>query len=323
MGKKLSNHERACVLSKEILDGFADDKKLSLLLQKASQLASFTGDADGKRWIDKEIVGDFDFRSLDDYSTALAHKRVYIKGNNITDPVDTLEEEIKTLKTRLSAAQDRNVSIQSSNPNQYVHAPLGNACERNSIMQDITKRSRIISSIRGRLFKYVNDTNHSLNFSEASSNIFSEIRKNVDTNLKKIAPAALEELSTAHNLVNSAKSTDWSNLASSCRRFFMQLADIVSPATNEEIETKDGKKVKLTKEKYRLRLKTFIVGQDPEDATARDTAEFVFELLDSVNRVCAKGDKKKIKKDTAEKIIIYSYLLAHEIVLRHMQGGTK
>ncbi len=65
------------------------------------------------------------------------------------------------------------------------------------------------------------------------------------------------------------------------------------------------------------------MGQDPEDATARDTAEFVFELLDSVNRVCAKGDKKKIKKDTAEKIIIYSYLLAHEIVLRHMQGGTK
>ena len=66
MGKNLTKHQRACVLSKEILDDFASGKKLSALLQKSASLARLTGDTINQDWIDKEITADFNPSDVND-----------------------------------------------------------------------------------------------------------------------------------------------------------------------------------------------------------------------------------------------------------------
>jgi hypothetical protein len=69
------------------------------------------------------------------------------KGQETTEvaytvSVSQLEQEIKTGEAQLSAAADRNVSISSANPNQYVMAPIGNAVERSKLGSGLITSSR-------------------------------------------------------------------------------------------------------------------------------------------------------------------------------------
>lgn len=313
MGKKLTNHERACLLSKEILEEFYKGESLNKLLQKAALLAQYTADVENKLWIDKELTGTFDKER--DALIILQNGRLWGTDIYRLEHVEVLESMIEVLKIRLSAATDPDISYTPASPYQH-YTPHSNQAERNSITESIRINQSIISRIKSRLYAYIQNTYYSLNFTEIVSEIFTSIRKNVELKLKKFAPDALIELSTAYNLVNSQNHANWSNVASGCRRILMQVADIVYPPTDEEYERVIVKtvKLKLNKENYRYRILKFLKGQGVEDSLSRDTSEYIFEILDSVGRLSAKGDKNIIDKSVAEKILIYTYILLFEIL---------
>lgn len=318
MGKMLSKKDRAAILSNEILDNFHKDKLITIL-QKSSQLARLVDDSENQKWIDKEIIGDFHKSDPEDVAILYSNARVWPNGNlkdsvYYLDHIDTLKTMIETLKIRMQSAKDRDVYISSSAPDQWVHPPAGNMLERNSILKDIRIFEGIRSRIKGRLYDFVLSTSQALNFSEITIEIFSKIKKIVEIKLKKIAPKTLTELMTAYGHVNSSNHPDWSNVASGCRRIIIQIADVVYPADNKEVKRPNGELIELNKENYRYRIREFLKGNKQNLAIARDTNEYLFQLIDSVSRLSANGDKHIINQETAEKILIYTYLLLFDIL---------
>ncbi len=314
MGKNLTKHQPACILSKEILDEFANENKtLSSLLQKSSLLARLIDDAENQLWIDKEISANFDTSNSDDLKIIISNGRLWTGGNYRLEDIETLETMIDTYKIRLSSAKDPNISYTPTGGLDW-YRPHNNSLERNKIEESIRINQSILSKIKGRLYSFVRDTYYVLNFSEITTEIFSSIKKYTEAKLKNFAPEALLELTSAYNAVNSKKKPDWSNVASGCRRILIKMADIVYPPTEKTIQTKNNTTVKLDGEHYRLRINEFLKGKSKEDTLSRDTTKYLFEMLDSLDRLNAKGDKNFITKDTAEKILIYTYLVLFEII---------
>ncbi|MDP3957160.1 MAG: hypothetical protein Q8Q10_01515 [bacterium] len=321
MGKKLTKLDRASILAHEILDDFANDAKLSNLLRKSAQLARLSGDFSNQLWIDKEVSGNFYISGKEDLDMLTRNGRVWGLPDKQTfrlEHIETLEESIETAKLRLSASADPNISISSANVNQYVVPPHGNMLERSSLSEAIRVNRAILSRIKGRLYDFVMTTNHALNLSGVASEVFSEVRKNVEAKLKIHAPEVLKEIATAYEGTNSVSEPSWSNVASGCRRVLMRIADIVYPPSSEKVKTKSGEVVTLDAEHYRLRLTQFLKGRSAEEDLAFDTAEYVSELLDSVSRLHAKGDKNTVSQKTAKKILIYTYLLLDEILEKYL-----
>jgi hypothetical protein len=315
MGKHLTKHERACVISKEILDDFARGEKLSKLLQKAALLARLTDDSENLKWIDKEITGVFDKER--DAQIILQNGRLWGTDIYRLDHVEVLETMIESQNIRLAAASDPDISYTPASPYQH-YTPHSNQVERYGIAESIRINQSILSRINGLLYTYVQNTYYTLNYSEVVTEIFSSTKKRVELELKKIAPESLTELMTAYNLVNSNNHANWSNVASSCRRVLMQIADKIYPPSEKTVEDKKGKKIKLDADHWRLRIKEHLKGQKYENAISRDTLEYLSELIDSVGRLCAEGDKKisRIDKSVAEKILFYTYLILADILER-------
>lgn len=322
MGKKLSKHERACLLSKEILDDFVKGEKLSLLLQKSASLARLTDDASNQNWIDKEITASFDPMNTNDLANIFLNGRYWTQDSKPLyklEHIEVLEQLIESENIRLSAANDPNISYTPKSQWDMYH-PHSNVFERTQIIESIKNMQMILSKIRGRLYQFVLNNNYVLNMSEIVTEIFSTIRKEVENKLKTFAPNTLTELSTAYNSVNSNNQANWSNAASGCRRILMQTADKVAPPAGKKIKLSDGRE-KPDTELYRQRLKNWFKVSKTEDAITHDTSEYLFELLDSVDRLNAKGDKNIIEKSTAEKILIYTYLLLFDILKRVKKVG--
>lgn len=321
MGKKLSKHDRACKLSKEILDDFVKEEKLSTLLQKSASLARLTDDIDNQKWIDKEITASLSQANPDDFSDIIVNGRCWTQGSatNSTsiyrlEHVEVLEKMIEAEKIRLSSANDPNISYSPKSTWDTYH-PHSNSLERTQIVESIRQNQMILSKIKGRLQQFVLNTYYVLNFSDIVNEIFSAVQKQVEIKLKTFAPDTLAELTTAYNAVNSNNKANWSNIASGCRRILIQIADKVSPPTGKKIKLDNGKEESDTK-LYRRRLKKWLDSSKTEDAITQDTSEYLFELLDSVDRLNAKGDKNVIDKSTAEKILIYTYLILSDIIKR-------
>jgi len=110
----------------------------------------------------------------EDASTKEITRRAY------TDSVERLEASLELQKTRLAAAHDQPVSISSANPNQYVHGPIGNFNERNSVTNSATTTAERLAARRAFLYAYVLERNLELRVSAPAESLFSDRRAAVD-----------------------------------------------------------------------------------------------------------------------------------------------
>jgi len=314
MGKKLSNHERACKLSKEILDDFARGEKLSLMLQKTSQLVRFTGDINDQKWINKEITGLFYKTNPDDVSIMIQNGRLWGVGDYKTEHVEVLEESIETQKIRLASTKDPNISYSPiSKFDQYK--PHSNQLERNIISETIRVNQAILSRIKGRLYKYVQEKYYSLNFTEIATEAFSTIKKEVESKLDKVIPNCIGDLVLTYENLNSNNKKKWSLVATSCRKILITAADHLEPPKNEMVKCDDGVK-RNDKHLYRKRLIKWIRKHHKNKrGISEGNLKYLEGLIGAVDGKSADGNKRDFdNKRVAEKIVIYTYLFLEEII---------
>ena len=68
--------------------------------------------------------------------------------------VGEAEARVAAYKLRLTAAEDRPVSISSANPTQYVMAPIGNYHERQQIEKNIIHHQQIVEKVRADFYQW-------------------------------------------------------------------------------------------------------------------------------------------------------------------------
>ena len=238
-------------------------------------------------------------------------KREYMKPQLIGE----LEKGNETALVRLGSTNDPAISISSSNPNQYVTAPIGNRAERKSLYDAINTNNSLIIKVAGHLYDYMLNIRNSIVYGDFIETTFEEYKKNVDIVLAQKCPDSIKRLSSAYDNIKSDNPQSWNNALHSCRRLIEDLADALYPA-REPIEI-NGKIIELSKNKYKNRLVQYIK-ENSKSKTMRDivtsSLEKICSELDSIYDSTNKGSHDDLTKDEAVRYLIHIYMLVSDII---------
>lgn len=232
-----------------------------------------------------------------------------------SDLIGELEKENETAIVHLSASKDANISVSSSNPNQYVHVPIGNRMERIDTSKRINKNNERITKVVGCLYDYMLNIRNSIVYGDFVETTFEEYKDGVDNTLASKCPEAIKRLSSAYENISSDNPQSWNNALHSCRRLIEDLADALYPPRESVFD--GGKEIVLSKEKYKNRLVQYIK-ENAKSKTMRDivvsSLEKICKELDSIYDSTNKGSHDDLTKEEAVRYLIHVYLLASDII---------
>lgn len=233
------------------------------------------------------------------------------------ESIEQLEHQIEIGKVGLTAAQDRDISVSSANPNQFVMAPLGNVMERQSLHRQITTASQRLASRRALIYEFASRRHYELKFSGVAQNVFSAVRDTIDLYIGEVIPEAIQKFASVHDNLRSRNPEDWSNAVHSCRRILQALADALFPPQAEDRLAGDGKRIKLGPDNYINRLICFA---EDNSGSARFSSLvgshicFLGDRLDAVFRAAQKGSHAVVSREEANRYVVYTYMIVGDIV---------
>lgn len=298
---------------------------LSKVITKALRLARLVGDTSAMKWLNLEFSG---------YSTnplgvppeewtigarSLRHFQEKDKNNTIQtymrlESVGRIEAEIEGARNQLQVCVDPNISVTSSNPNQYVFSPAGNSFERNNLRSGIVKWTSVLERVKSSIYNYVLQQYYELKFGDISENVFERVRNRVNNLLSEVCPSAIKELVSAYENLSSENERDWSNAANSCRRLLKEVADVLYPPVTNGKGKSDHK---LTEDAYKNRLIAFVENKSKSEKfnmVIGSNLSFIVDRLDAINEFQSKGVHKVIAKEDAERLVVYTYLVIGDIL---------
>lgn len=253
-----------------------------------------------------------------------------IKTFAYLESVEQLEAQIDSAKLGLQAAHDRDISISSANPNQYLWTPTRNYLERRSLHEQITQATQRLSTRRALIYDYVSRRLYELKFSGVAQDAFSTIRENVDREVGNVVPDAVQKFNAVHDNLRSDNPEDWSNAVHSCRRILQALADVLFPPQSDSRFVREGGKereIKLGPEHYINRLMCFV----QDHSTSRRFEDivgshlrFLGDRLDAIFKAAQKGSHASVARQEANRYVVYTYMAVGDILAlrREAKGGT-
>jgi len=155
--------------------------------------------------------------------------------------VAELESAVDAAREQLKVAFDKDISVASSNPDQFVMPPIGNSMERAGLRQIITESSKKIDQLKVAYYRYVLGVYYELKFGNISEDIFSKRKLSVDKALSEKLPEAIKKFVSIYENLRSGNEEDWANAVHSCRRLLSDVADYLYPPSDEIIT---GAKIK-------------------------------------------------------------------------------
>ena len=321
-----SKNNEVLQLSEEILRNIElSEIPLQNIVLKCTRLARLTSNQKAMNLFHYELAGypkdNNGYVLTDAFSLArFANRTFYDQKRNsevmFPETVAELESELETAKIQMSVAFDRDVSVASSNPQQYVLSPIGNSLERYGLRQIITEKSKKLNQLKIGYYNYVLGVYYELKFGNITEGIFEKRKLLVDKYLSANLPETLKKFVSVYENLRSENEEDWANAVHSCRRVIKDVADFLFPPTKEGIEL-DGKKYELDEDHYIIRLKQFIKQKSNSERFTEiigSHLNYVGDRIDTIYSASTKGTHAKVTQEEAERYVIYSYLLLGDIL---------
>lgn len=326
-------------LSEELLTDIEYSRiPLEETLLKCSRLARLLNDQDAMEWLQQELVG-FETNPQGTGLIPVAWKAAVRSGRKnkpersskegewksesvCADTVAVLESRVTTFREQLKVTFDPSPSMSS----QSVINPIApsNSQERRGLSNRIIADRDILQRIKNSIYSYVVSCNYSLKFGAITQDVFDRTRQRVDAELATLCTVAAKRFVSAYEDLRSSNTVDWSNAVHSCRRVLQDLADSLFPASQTPIE-RGGRLIEVSIDNYVNRLICHIEdqsGSETYSAVVGSTLKYIGERLDALANAGNKGTHHEVKKDEAERYIIYTYLVVGDILaLKHDSSG--
>lgn len=190
---------------------------------------------------------------------------------------------------------------------------------RTSYMQAAEQARTILARIRARVHDHLCARESALEYSKASSDIFTGYQNFVDSRLADLAPDAFASLSAAKSRIGFANAEELSQALLSCRRVIKALADALYPARGEPVPSSDGKLHPVGPENYLNRLREYLASASRSTSGAMLTTQLsdLCSRLDAVHSLSCKGTHATVDEYEARQCFIQTYLVVGDIVRVH------
>ena len=241
------------------------------------------------------------------------------------ESVEQLEHQIEGAKLALQSAADRDVSISSANPSQYLFTPTGNYLERQGLLGQLKTASQRLGGRRALIYDYASRKYYDLRYSSLAQDVFSEIRQAVERDIGDVIPDAVNKFVSVHDNLRSENTEDWSNAVHSCRRILQDLADALFPAQKQPRVSASGKKIKLGPDNFINRLVCFAEDNSQSkrfNEIVGSNLEFLGNRLDAIFQAAQKGSHATVNQEEANRYVIYTYILVGDLLSLHRSNNN-
>lgn len=323
-------NEEILSLAEEILRNIElNEIPLCNIVLKCARLARLTNNQSAMNWFQYELSGypkdDDGLVLFEAFNLARFANRAFkqkdkngiVKEYMFPETVSELENELEAAREQMKVAYDRNISISSSAPDQWVHPPVGNSFERTGLRQIIKEKSKKIDQLKVAYYNYVLGVFYGLRFGDITEDIFQKRRTFVNKYLSESLPDTIKKLVSVYENLRSSNEEDWANAVHSCRRVIKDVADLLCPPTDEEIDIGNGKKIKLTDQNYIIRLKHYIKEKNNSEKfqmIVGSNLDYIGDRVDAIYESTNKGTHAKVSKEEAEQYIIYTYMTLGDVL---------
>lgn len=215
-----------------------------------------------------------------------------------------------TFRANIESAKDRDISISSANPDQYVWNPAGNFMEREQIRDTANTIVSFIAQYRTETYNFALGVYAKWQFGNIAESIFEKKRRKSEPVLRAIFPDMNQRLNSIEQNINSDNAEDWKNAVASCRTLIVDIADILNPPQTAE-----------DKGKYINRLKDFIsplVKSDTKKKLLNTYLEELKKRIEYTSDMTQGGshtDRPSLEE--AEDVVLYTYLLIADLMAIH------
>lgn len=215
---------------------------------------------------------------------------------------------VDTFRANIESAKDRDVSISSANPNQYVWNPAGNFMERQQIRTNANTIIGFLAQYRTETYNFALGVYAKWQFGNIAESIFEKKRRRSEPILREIFPDINQRLNSIEQNIKSDNAEDWKNAIASCRTLIMDIADILNPPQTAE-----------DKSKYINRLKDFISPLVKSDTKKKLLKTYLEELKKRVEYTSdmtqGGAHQERPVLEEAEDVVLYTYLIIADLIV--------
>jgi len=237
-----------------------------------------------------------------------------IKGGKISGAsVSQLEDNLRALERAYDDAEPAS----NLTPIDAAFAAERAADTRAKLLPDLQWTRGTLGKIRQDVHNYLVSVETGLMAGKVNSDIFQRAQLYINEALKKYAPDALNKFVASQESLSSGSTEDYAHALTSSRRLIKALADALYPARGDEVEGIDGIPRSMSDDKYKNRL-TEYVRINVEGKRHRQTvAQIVSDLysrLNALDGLASKGVHDEVTQAEAETCVVWTYMLAGDIV---------
>lgn len=185
------------------------------------------------------------------------------------------------------------------------------------MIPDIHRDQLLLERVKSAIHSFLVTTECEMDQGQQDAPLFLRAQEYINAALAKHAPAALEKFVAAQDRLYSGKAEDLAHALTSCRRMTKALADALYPATDLKITGADGIERKMSDDLYRNRLLQYVreqLGGRTQGSVLQATLDGLGARLKSLDALASKGVHDEVSASEAETCIIWTYLLAADIV---------
>lgn len=186
-----------------------------------------------------------------------------------------------------------------------------------NMLTSIQQQEQILERVKTAIHSFLVATESELDEGQEDSPLFQRAQEYINTALAKYAPKALAKFVAAQDRLYSGNPEDLAHALTSCRRMIKDLADALYPATEETVTGNDGIPRKLSDDAYRNRLLQYVreqMGSRVHGSVIQKTLDGLGARLKSLDSLASKGVHDDVSAAEAETCIVWTYLLAADIV---------
>lgn len=317
--------------------------QVSALLETAKRIAMFRQDFENLWWISLEFCNcnKTEFQKIDNqmkhkfpyeqykelsmlYSNLWMDERSlsqrYQNGKMVACTDQICPDGIYELESRLESIQRSTynlINTQGMHPLDVYYAEHDNAKARMFLNASYTQFEAIILKIRRRVVDYIADSERQIIYGNTMSNYYDENRRWVQLKLDTYNPSFKEYFSSIENHIKTGNQVDLQEALLDIRRILLSFADIVCKANEEEVICSDGRKRKLTKDKYMNRISYALFDKNGKHAFTEMLNQNLDDLsarISRVNDLACKGVHDDISPMEAKQCVIQMYMLLGDLI---------
>ncbi|MBQ2782909.1 MAG: hypothetical protein IJE94_06940 [Oscillospiraceae bacterium] len=317
----------------KVINGIEDGTiTISSALLQCMKIARLVNDIDAMEWLNCELGGyprnNEGFLTASAWDIAVQHGRSYVdktekKTYVFTDLAAELENVITNSRSALNNFSTQGFSVSG----EYAISATSRMTENvnhatNNLLNASKRNEQRLSILKAQFYGYAVKWQIELRFGKTAKKIFEEYQERVGLFFSELPTTTLQKLSAIEDLMEDGNPERYSQVLTSCRRLWEDVAQVlfeeVLPDHKEKIfKTKTGKEIDVSGDHYNNKISAAI--ETLQERAAKNTlvgSEIIYliDWMEQINKLQSSGVHSEVTRDQAMRCIIHTYIALGDIL---------